>query len=156
MTAPTTASSAGKTWSAPWAPRHQAGGGGTLQHPRRGRGPNWPGPGQRRRAILTYGLGPTGHLANGMVRIGWKVPMVQLGAGHVNFIDNAGPNAEGAHAQTFIRRQHPRRKAFIDKYRKAFGVERIPVAPRRPRAMTHAAAGGGHPSGPQHRRRASA
>jgi branched-chain amino acid transport system substrate-binding protein len=48
-----------------------------------------------------------------------------------NFIDKAGPNAEGTRMpQTFIQEgDTPRRKAFIDKYRKAFGVERIPVAP---------------------------
>lgn len=84
-------------------------------------------------AILTYGLGPElAHLANGMVRIGWKVPMMGSWAlAMSNFIDNAGPNAEGTRMpQTFIQEGNtPRRKAFIDKYRKAFGVERIPVAP---------------------------
>ena len=84
-------------------------------------------------AILTYGLGPElAHLANGMVRIGWKVPLVGSWAlAMSNFIDNAGPNAEGTRMpQTFIQEGNtPRRKAFIDKYRKSFGVERIPVAP---------------------------
>ncbi|WP_374475451.1 ABC transporter substrate-binding protein [Zoogloea sp.] len=84
-------------------------------------------------AILTYGLGPElAHLANGMVRIGWKVPLMGSWAlAMSNFIDNAGPNAEGTRMpQTFIQEGNtPRRKAFIDKYRKAFGVERIPVAP---------------------------
>ena len=84
-------------------------------------------------AILTYGLGPElAHLANGMVRIGWKVPLMGSWAlAMSNFIDNAGPNAEGTRMpQTFIQDGNtPRRKAFIDKYRKAFGVERIPVAP---------------------------
>ena len=83
--------------------------------------------------ILTYGLGPElAHLANGMVRIGWKVPLVGSWAlAMSNFIDNAGPNAEGTRMpQTFIQEgDTPRRKAFIDKYRKSFGVERIPVAP---------------------------
>lgn len=84
-------------------------------------------------AILTYGLGPElAHLANGMVRIGWKVPLMGSWAlAMSNFIDNAGPNAEGTRMpQTFIQEGNtPRRKAFIDKYRKTFGVERIPVAP---------------------------
>lgn len=83
--------------------------------------------------ILTYGLGPElAHLANGMVRLGWKVPLVGSWAlAMSNFIDNAGPNAEGTRMpQTFIQEgDTPRRKAFIDKYRKSFGVERIPVAP---------------------------
>lgn len=83
--------------------------------------------------ILTYGLGPElAHLANGMVRLGWKVPLVGSWAlAMSNFIDNAGPNAEGTRMpQTFIQEgDTPRRKAFIDKYRKSFGVERISVAP---------------------------
>lgn len=83
--------------------------------------------------ILTYGLGPElAHLANGMVRIGWKVPLVGSWAlAMSNFIDNAGPNAEGTRMpQTFIQEgETPRRKRFIERYRKAFGVERIPVAP---------------------------
>ncbi len=84
-------------------------------------------------AILTYGLGPElAHLANGMVRLGWKVPLMGSWAlAMSNFIDNAGPNAEGTRMpQTFIQDGNtPRRKAFIDKYRKSFGVERIQVAP---------------------------
>jgi len=83
--------------------------------------------------ILTYGLGPElAHLANGMIRLGWKVPMVGSWAlAMSNFIDNAGPNAEGTRMpQTFIQEgDTPHRKAFIDKYRRIFGVERIPVAP---------------------------
>jgi len=48
-----------------------------------------------------------------------------------NFIDNAGPNAEGTRMpQTFIQEGNtPARQAFIDRYRKSFGVDRIPVAP---------------------------
>ena len=84
-------------------------------------------------ALLTYGLGPEmAHLANGMVRIGWKVPMMGSWAlAMSNFIDNAGPNAEGTRMpQTFIQDGNtPRRKAFIDNYRRTFGVERIPVPP---------------------------
>jgi len=84
-------------------------------------------------AVLTYGLGPElAHVANGMVRIGWQVPLVGSWALNMpNFIDNAGPNAEGTRMpQTFIQEgDTPRHRAFIDKYRKTFGVERIPVAP---------------------------
>ncbi len=83
--------------------------------------------------ILTYGLGPElAHLANGMVRLGWKAPLVGSWAlAMSNFIDNAGPNAEGARMpQTFIQEgDTQRRRMFIEKYRKTFGVERIPVAP---------------------------
>lgn len=83
--------------------------------------------------ILTYGLGPElAHLANGMVRIGWKVPLVGSWAlAMSNFIDNAGPNAEGTRMpQTFIQEgDTPQRKRFIERYRKTFGVERIPVPP---------------------------
>jgi branched-chain amino acid transport system substrate-binding protein len=48
-----------------------------------------------------------------------------------NFIDNAGPNAEGTRMPlTFILgAATPRRAAFVDAYRKAYGVERIPVPP---------------------------
>ncbi len=83
--------------------------------------------------ILTYGLGPEmAHLANGMVRIGWKVPLVGSWAlAMSNFIDNAGPNAEGTRMpQTFIPESDtPRQRNFVEKYRKTFGVDRIPVAP---------------------------
>lgn len=81
--------------------------------------------------ILTYGLGPElAHLANNLVRLDWKVPLVGSWALSMsNFIDKAGPNAEGTRMpQTFIQEgDTPRRKAFIDKYRRAWGVERIPV-----------------------------
>lgn len=81
--------------------------------------------------ILTYGLGPElAHLANNLVRLDWKVPLVGSWALSMsNFIDKAGPNAEGTRMpQTFIQEgDTPRRKAFIDKYRRTWGVERIPV-----------------------------
>lgn len=83
--------------------------------------------------ILTYGLGPElAHVANGMARLGWKVPMVGSWAlAMSNFIDSAGPNAEGARMpQTFIEMADgPRRRRFVEKYRKTYGVERLPVAP---------------------------
>lgn len=83
--------------------------------------------------ILTYGLGPeTAHLANGMVRLGWKVPMVGSWAlAMSNFIDSAGPNAEGARMpQTFIQESDaPHRRKFVEKYRSTYGIDRLPVAP---------------------------
>ncbi len=81
-------------------------------------------------AILTYAIGPElAQIANGMTKLGWKVPMIgswTLSMG--NFIDNAGPNAEGARMpQTFIQDPNtPKRKAFITAYQKAYNVKRIP------------------------------
>lgn len=84
-------------------------------------------------AILTYGLGPElAHLANGMARLGWKVPMVGSWAlAMSNFIDSAGPNAEGARMpQTFIQASDgPRHRRFVETYRQTYGVDRLPVAP---------------------------
>src|SRR5471032_453612 len=80
--------------------------------------------------VLTYGIWPElAQIANGMVKLGWKVPMIgswTLSMG--NFIDNAGPNAEGAlMPQTFIQEPNtPKRKAFIDAYHAAYKVDRIP------------------------------
>jgi branched-chain amino acid transport system substrate-binding protein len=80
--------------------------------------------------VITYGIGPElAQIANGMVKLGWKVPMMgswTLSMG--NFIDNAGPNAEGAlMPQTFIQEPNtPKRKAFIEAYQKAYKVDRIP------------------------------
>jgi branched-chain amino acid transport system substrate-binding protein len=80
--------------------------------------------------VVTYGIGPElAQIANGMVKLGWKVPMIgswTLSMG--NFIDNAGPNAEGAlMPQTFIQEPNtPKRKAFIDAYHAAYKVDRIP------------------------------
>jgi len=83
--------------------------------------------------ILTYGLGPElAHVANGMVRLGWKVQMVGSWAlAMSNFIDSAGPNAEGARMpQTFIQESDtPHRRRFVEKYRIAYGIDRLPVAP---------------------------
>jgi branched-chain amino acid transport system substrate-binding protein len=80
-------------------------------------------------AILTYAIGPElAQIANGMVKLGWKVPMIgSWTLSMSNFIDNAGPNGEGARMpQTFIQDGNtPRRKAFIEAYQKAYKVERI-------------------------------
>ncbi len=74
--------------------------------------------------VITYGIGPElAQIANGMEKLGWKVPMMgswTLSMG--NFIDNAGKNANGATMpQTFIQDPNtPKRKAFIDAYLKAY------------------------------------
>ena len=74
--------------------------------------------------VLTYGIGPElAQIANGMVKIGWKVPMIgswSLSMG--SFIDNAGDNGNGARMpQTFIQEPtSPKRQAFIISYLKAF------------------------------------
>ncbi|MGJ7581351.1 ABC transporter substrate-binding protein [Variovorax sp. RHLX14] len=71
-------------------------------------------------AILTYGIGPElAQIANGMTKLGWKVPMVgSWTLAMANFIDNAGPGGDGARMpQTFIQEATtPKRKAFIDNF----------------------------------------
>jgi branched-chain amino acid transport system substrate-binding protein len=75
-------------------------------------------------AVLTYGIGPElAQIANGMTKLGWKVPMVgSWTLSMANYIDNAGPGGEGARMpQTFIQQPDtPKRKAFIDAYLKTF------------------------------------
>jgi len=75
-------------------------------------------------AILTYAIGPElAQIANGMTKLGWKVPMVgSWTLSMANFIDNAGPGGEGARMpQTFIQEPNTmKRKAFIDSYLKTF------------------------------------
>lgn len=84
-------------------------------------------------AILTYGIGPElAQIANGMARMGWSVPIIgSWTLAMSNFIDNAGPNAEGARMpQTFIQEAtSPRQRAFLDNWRRMTGTERIPVPP---------------------------
>ena len=83
--------------------------------------------------LLTYGIGPElAQIANGAVKLGWDVPM--LGSWTLsmsNFIDRAGPNAEGARMpQTFIAEPvSERARSFLERYRQATGSERIPVPP---------------------------
>jgi branched-chain amino acid transport system substrate-binding protein len=81
-------------------------------------------------AVLTYAIGPElAQIANGMAKLGWKVPMVgSWTLSMSNFIDNAGRNGEGARMpQTFIQEATtPKRKAFIEAYQKTYKVERIP------------------------------
>lgn len=80
--------------------------------------------------VITYGIGPElAQIANGMIKLGWKVPMMgswTLSMG--NFIDNAGKNADGAiMPQTFIQEGNtPKRASFIAAYQKAYKVDRIP------------------------------
>lgn len=75
-------------------------------------------------AILTYGIGPElAQIANGMTKLGWKVPMVgSWTLSMANFIDNAGPGGEGARMpQTFIQEPTtPKRQSFIINYLKTF------------------------------------
>ena len=75
-------------------------------------------------AILTYGIGPElAQIANGMAKLGWKVPMIgSWTLSMASFIDNAGPNGEGARMpQTFIQDPvTPKRKVFIDSFLKTF------------------------------------
>ena len=80
--------------------------------------------------ILTYAIGPElAQIANGMAKLGWKVPMIgSWTLSMASFIDTAGPNGDGAMMpQTFIQLPTtPKRKAFIDAYQKAYGIDRIP------------------------------
>ena len=75
-------------------------------------------------AVITYGIGPElAQIANGMEKLGWKVPMYgSWTLSMANFIDNAGKNGEGAMMpQTFIQDPNtPKRKAFIDSYVKTY------------------------------------
>ncbi|WP_087743409.1 MULTISPECIES: ABC transporter substrate-binding protein [unclassified Acidovorax] len=75
-------------------------------------------------AILTYGIGPElAQIANGMTKLGWKVPMVgSWTLSMANYIDNAGPGGEGARMpQTFVQEPTtPKRQAFIVNYLKTF------------------------------------
>jgi branched-chain amino acid transport system substrate-binding protein len=74
--------------------------------------------------VITYGIGPElAQIANGMEKLGWKVPLVgSWTLSMANFIDNAGKNGEGAiMPQTFIQDPNtPKRKAFIDGYVKTY------------------------------------
>jgi branched-chain amino acid transport system substrate-binding protein len=80
--------------------------------------------------VITYGIGPElAQIANGMIKLGWKVPMMgswTLSMG--NFIDNAGKNADGAlMPQTFIQEANTsKRTSFIAAYQKTYKVDRIP------------------------------
>ncbi|MDB5360004.1 MAG: Extracellular ligand-binding receptor [Rhodospirillales bacterium] len=81
-------------------------------------------------SILTYGIGPElAQIANGMAKLGWKVPIVgSWTLSMATFIDNAGPNGEGAvMPETFIQAgTTPKRKTFVESYQKAYNIDRIP------------------------------
>jgi len=84
-------------------------------------------------ALLTYAVGPElAQIANGMERLGWKVPMIgSWTLSMANFIDNAGKNGDGAiMPQSFIQEGNntPKGRAFIEAYQKAYKVDRIPSA----------------------------
>jgi len=80
--------------------------------------------------ILTYGIGPElAQIANGMAKLGWKLPLIGSWTLSMStFIDNAGPNGEGAvMPQTFIQAPStPKRAAFIKAYQAAYHIDRIP------------------------------
>ena len=84
-------------------------------------------------AVLTYGIGPElAQIANEMARQNWRVPLIgSWTLAMANFIDRAGPNAEGARMpQTFIAEPtNPRHAAFLEAYRKSGAGERIPIPP---------------------------
>ncbi|SMF24516.1 amino acid/amide ABC transporter substrate-binding protein, HAAT family [Pseudogulbenkiania subflava DSM 22618] len=75
---------------------------------------------QGAQVILTYAIGPElVEIANGMARMDWQVPLIgSWTLSMSNFIDNAGPNADGTRmVQTFIPEgAGGQRKAFIDAY----------------------------------------
>ncbi|WP_227818035.1 ABC transporter substrate-binding protein [Nitrogeniibacter aestuarii] len=83
--------------------------------------------------ILTYGIGPElAHIANAMATVGWRVPLIgSWTLAMSNFIEQAGPNAEGARMpQTYIQQgASTRQQAFADRYKQTFGSDRIPVPP---------------------------
>ena len=81
-------------------------------------------------ALLTYGIGPElAQIANGAAKLDWQVPIIgSWPLSMSNFIDNAGPNGEGARMpQTFIQAPDtPKRAAFIAAYQKLSRSERMP------------------------------
>jgi branched-chain amino acid transport system substrate-binding protein len=83
-------------------------------------------------AILIWAIGPEeAAVSNGMAKLGYKVPLIGgWTLSMSNYIDNAGPNANGTlMPQTFIEEPiTPRAKTFIESYHKAYGVNRMPSA----------------------------
>ena len=84
-------------------------------------------------AVLTYGIGPElAQIANGLARLNWKVPIIgSWTLAMSNFIDNAGPNAEGTRMpQTFIQDPStPAQRDFLAAWQRSTGTQRIPVPP---------------------------
>ena len=81
--------------------------------------------------ILGYGIGPElGQIANGMSKLGWKVPMITSWPSSMqSFIDIAGANGNGTTMpQTFIEDTTlPKRKAFLENYYSTYKVNKIPT-----------------------------
>jgi branched-chain amino acid transport system substrate-binding protein len=81
--------------------------------------------------ILAYGIGPElGQIANGMAKLGWKVPMITSWPSSMqSFIEIAGENGNGVTMpQTFVEDGTlPRRKAFLDSYYSTYNVKKIPT-----------------------------
>lgn len=79
-------------------------------------------------AVLTYAVGPElAQIANGMAKLGWKAPII---GSHTlsmpNFIETAGDNSEGAvFPQTFVADLNPRGRAFVDKLKKTYNLDRV-------------------------------
>lgn len=75
-------------------------------------------------AILTYGIGPElAQIATQRAKLVWNVPIIGSWTLSMdNFIENAGPFAEGAlMPQTFLQEEStPRRKTFLDAYQKVY------------------------------------
>jgi len=75
-------------------------------------------------ALLVYGIGrELAQLSTGMVKIGWKVPMIGCWSlAQSNYIDAAGPAGEGTRMPlSFIQEPTtPKRRAFIADYVKQF------------------------------------
>lgn len=84
-------------------------------------------------AILTYGIGPElAQIANTRARLGWSVPIIgSWTLAMSNFIDDAGPNAEGTRMpQSFIAEPTTRKRAaFLAAWQQRTGSARIPVPP---------------------------
>lgn len=83
--------------------------------------------------ILTYTIGPElAQIANTLAQMEWRIPLIgSWTLSMSNFIDNAGPNAEGARmVQTFIEDGNtPLRASFIRRYLQHNPGERIPSPP---------------------------
>jgi branched-chain amino acid transport system substrate-binding protein len=83
-------------------------------------------------AILIWAIGPElAAVANGRVKMGMTAPLIGgWTLSMSNFIDNAGPNGNGALTpQTFIEEPvTPKAKSFIDAYHQTNNVQRIPSA----------------------------
>ncbi|SCK19863.1 ABC transporter substrate-binding protein [Vogesella sp. LIG4] len=83
--------------------------------------------------ILTYTIGPElAQIANTLAQMEWRIPLIgSWTLSMSNFIDNAGPNAEGARmVQTFIEDGNtPLRADFIRRYLQRNPGERIPSPP---------------------------